>query len=82
MILIIFNVLLSTKEPLNSPITNFLVLGEICRGKRKALDEEGLEIEEDGLERERERSGEGGGMEEQLWRRGRHRMKWRMKFLF
>ncbi|KAL4184567.1 hypothetical protein AMTRI_Chr10g226220 [Amborella trichopoda] len=61
MILIIFNVLLSTKEPLKYPIMNFLVLGEMFRRKRKVHDEEG----------ERRTYAE-----EQLQRRQRHGMYW------
>ncbi|KAL4202304.1 hypothetical protein AMTRI_Chr02g263030 [Amborella trichopoda] len=89
MILIIFNILLSTKEPLKCPIMKFLVLGEIFRGKRKVPDEEELEREGEGERgrgvREREKylmrrnscgRGGGGGMEEQSWRKRRHGMQW------
>ncbi|KAL4187606.1 hypothetical protein AMTRI_Chr09g39820 [Amborella trichopoda] len=90
MILIIFNILLSTKEPLKCPIMKFLVLGEIFRGKGKVPDEEELERER---EKEREEEGDkylmrrsscgrggggggGGGKEEQSWRRQRHGIQW------
>ncbi|KAL4189010.1 hypothetical protein AMTRI_Chr08g163360 [Amborella trichopoda] len=65
MILIIFNVLSSTKEPLKCPIMKFLVIAEIFRGKRKVPDEEEKYL----MRRSSCRRGGGRSVEKQSWRR-------------
>ncbi|KAL4196532.1 hypothetical protein AMTRI_Chr04g246600 [Amborella trichopoda] len=79
-LLIIFNilVLLSTKEPLKCPIMNFLNMKGNFRGKRKIGERERerereREVPDEEAQLSRRRSG---GMDEQSWRRRKHRVQW------
>ncbi|KAL4205423.1 hypothetical protein AMTRI_Chr01g114530 [Amborella trichopoda] len=77
-ILIIFNILLSTKELLKCSIMKFLVLGEIFRGKRKVPDEEELEREGGG---ERGRGARDRGRQKKRGQREKYlkRRRWRQR---